>query len=346
MIYDTVIVGAGPAGSLLAKKLADAGLNVLIIEKKKLPRHKMCSGLISSFSRRILKREFGGIPEVLCCYPKIIKGIHVYPTKLTSPQKFREKSLNVWRSDFDYWLTTKASEAGAEVWDQMEFTGFIKKRDSFEITLKGFQGLQKVETQYLIGADGGTSLLRRLLYKQEKIQWLNVFQTYWRGKLDLAPEYFHTFLDSEFSEFFAWANMKMGHKGLYILFGTAATKGRQIPHYFSAFQEYLEEAHGFQGEKLLFKEACIGPSFYNPSFEYKFGKDKILLIGEAAGLYNIFAEGISPALTSAIAASEAILTTKTEVLQHYITNIQPLIHNLKVGWESIRKIFPHFLSIK
>jgi flavin-dependent dehydrogenase len=45
--YDVVIVGAGPAGSSLAIRLATAGRNVLLVEQKKFPREKLCGEFIS-----------------------------------------------------------------------------------------------------------------------------------------------------------------------------------------------------------------------------------------------------------------------------------------------------------
>jgi flavin-dependent dehydrogenase len=345
-MYDVIIVGAGPAGSLLAKKLADAGLKVLLVEKKKLPRHKMCSGVISSFSQRILKKEFGKFPEVLCCYPKKSKGMEVYPTKMDPPQKFRENSYNVWRSDFDFWLTTKASEAGAEVEDQTELLSFSEQNDFIEASLKTKFGTQKQQGRFLIGADGGTSLIRRTLFKQEPMRWFSVYQTYWKGESNFDPEYFHAFLDREFTEFFAWFNVKGGQKGEYQVCGTAASKGSMVLQYFNRFQEYLEEAHGFRGEKLLFREACTAPVFFDPKFEYRFGIGNILLVGESAGLFNVFAEGISPALHSALNASNAILEGGADVLDQYKALVEPLCKSLKIGWESLLKIFPNFLAFK
>lgn len=42
--YDTVIVGAGPAGASAARVLAEGGARVLLVEKAKLPRYKPCGG--------------------------------------------------------------------------------------------------------------------------------------------------------------------------------------------------------------------------------------------------------------------------------------------------------------
>ena len=80
-MYDVIIVGAGIAGSLLAKKIAEADLKVLLVEGKKLPRHKMCSGLVSGQARHILKKEVGKVPLVVCCHPKKIKGMKYIKTK-------------------------------------------------------------------------------------------------------------------------------------------------------------------------------------------------------------------------------------------------------------------------
>ena len=39
---DVIVVGAGPSGSTAAYYLAQAGLNVLLIEKSRFPRDKVC----------------------------------------------------------------------------------------------------------------------------------------------------------------------------------------------------------------------------------------------------------------------------------------------------------------
>ena len=43
---DVIVVGAGPAGSAAAKRCAEYGLDTLILEKRRLPRDKVCSGMI------------------------------------------------------------------------------------------------------------------------------------------------------------------------------------------------------------------------------------------------------------------------------------------------------------
>jgi len=45
-MYHVVVVGAGPAGSVAAKRCAERGFKTLLLEKKKLPRDKICSGML------------------------------------------------------------------------------------------------------------------------------------------------------------------------------------------------------------------------------------------------------------------------------------------------------------
>jgi len=43
MRWDAVVVGAGPAGSATALRLARAGAAVLLLDRARFPRHKPCS---------------------------------------------------------------------------------------------------------------------------------------------------------------------------------------------------------------------------------------------------------------------------------------------------------------
>ena len=61
--YDVIIIGAGPSGTSTGRTLSEGGLESLIIERKKLPRHKMCTSLLSKWTVGFVNRHFGVIPE-------------------------------------------------------------------------------------------------------------------------------------------------------------------------------------------------------------------------------------------------------------------------------------------
>src|SRR5690606_7579051 len=54
--WDAVVIGAGPAGSVAAYLLARAGGRVLLIERKPLPRYKVCGACLSSSAVALLNQ--------------------------------------------------------------------------------------------------------------------------------------------------------------------------------------------------------------------------------------------------------------------------------------------------
>ncbi len=81
--YDVVIVGAGPAGAAAALAMRGHGLECVIIEKAKLPRYKMCSGILFPSARKLITDGFGPIPkDVLCDISTIFSDHGVRSTRL------------------------------------------------------------------------------------------------------------------------------------------------------------------------------------------------------------------------------------------------------------------------
>jgi len=62
--YDAIIVGGGPAGCSTALHAARHGLDVLLLERAKMPRDKLCGDALSSTSLGLLD-ELGVLPELL-----------------------------------------------------------------------------------------------------------------------------------------------------------------------------------------------------------------------------------------------------------------------------------------
>jgi flavin-dependent dehydrogenase len=54
-VHDVVVVGAGPAGSALGTFLAQAGLDVLLVDKARFPRDKVCGDLVSARALAMLE---------------------------------------------------------------------------------------------------------------------------------------------------------------------------------------------------------------------------------------------------------------------------------------------------
>ncbi len=62
-IYDAVVIGAGPSGSLAALQLARTGKKVLLLDKAHFPRAKVCGCCINRSAQRVLQRA--GLDAIL-----------------------------------------------------------------------------------------------------------------------------------------------------------------------------------------------------------------------------------------------------------------------------------------
>ena len=55
-VWDAVVVGAGPAGAMAARELARRRTGVLLVDKARFPRYKVCGGCLNPRSLRVLHR--------------------------------------------------------------------------------------------------------------------------------------------------------------------------------------------------------------------------------------------------------------------------------------------------
>ena len=63
--YDAVIVGAGPAGSVSAYRLASAGANVLVLDRATFPRDKPCGGGLTERALKELPIDIAPVTEAV-----------------------------------------------------------------------------------------------------------------------------------------------------------------------------------------------------------------------------------------------------------------------------------------
>src|SRR2546423_14362717 len=61
--YDVAILGAGPAGSTAAYRLAAAGASVLLLDKATFPRDKPCGGGVTGRAARLLSFSIEPVVE-------------------------------------------------------------------------------------------------------------------------------------------------------------------------------------------------------------------------------------------------------------------------------------------
>jgi flavin-dependent dehydrogenase len=113
--YDVAIVGAGPAGSTIAVALAGLGWHVLLVEREKFPRHKVCGEFISPEAQSVL-HHFGLHQEIDALDPVPIHEttvVSLYGQKLQRPLPGQAWGLSRYR--FDAGLAEAAISRGVEL---------------------------------------------------------------------------------------------------------------------------------------------------------------------------------------------------------------------------------------
>ncbi len=298
-MYDVIIIGAGPAGCTAARELACNGYKVLLIEKFRMPRNKSCSGILIRKSMDLIRKYFGeAVPESAMCKPFDNRGMIITGDK-GQEYRFEQEGLNIWRSSFDHWLVTKAVQAGAEIRDETAAISCEEQEDCVLVNLRGaFSYSEKAKSVIL--CDGVVGSVKRKLLSTRQT-YVNTYQTFNKGRIDLDQHYFYAYLQPFLSEYDAWFNVKDD----YLIFGVAVKDICKLEHYYSEFISHMKKQHNAKIEKQEKAEKWLMPHIM-PKCPIDYGKGKVLFAGETAGFLNPMGEGISAGMESGYAAAKAI----------------------------------------
>jgi flavin-dependent dehydrogenase len=112
--WDTVVVGAGPAGSSAGAVLAGAGRRVIVIEKDRFPRRKVCGEFLSGAARESLAR-LDVLATVAAEAAPIERGSICLPGGRAVAFDLPARGFGISRARLDDLLAERAARLGAEV---------------------------------------------------------------------------------------------------------------------------------------------------------------------------------------------------------------------------------------
>ncbi|RDE12621.1 MAG: hypothetical protein C4K47_07750 [Candidatus Thorarchaeota archaeon] len=150
---DLIVVGSGPAGATCARKAALRGLDVLLLEKSRHPREKLCGGALNPRVPKALGFDIR---------PVLDREVHSARIHAPSGRNFLVtnhglSSYMIRRNRFDSYLVQKAEEAGAQVIQDSEVVALQQTRSAVRALCRG----DSYESHLLVGADGAEGIVAR-----------------------------------------------------------------------------------------------------------------------------------------------------------------------------------------
>lgn len=199
--YDVVIVGAGPIGGYLARKLVEEKLSVLVLEEHaEIGRPFQCAGLVNPKAMESVNL----VNTVLTP----IWGARIYSPEGTLVEIGHKEKIRTWsvcRKLFDEAVVNQAVKSGAELWLSSKPKELEIFDNKVKITINTPNGIMQINTKLVCGADGAHSWVRRRMRlgrPKETMIGMQIEVTGYKGtegKLDM-------YTGSEISPgFFAWA---------------------------------------------------------------------------------------------------------------------------------------------
>jgi flavin-dependent dehydrogenase len=317
---DVVVVGAGPAGAATAILLAEAGHAVVLLDRARFPRDKVCGEYLSPEASRILDR-LGVLKDVERSGARPLRGMRILApdgTRLVAdyprhgPRRgYRDHGLAVRRATFDAVLVSRARTLSVRVEEGRRVTDLLL--DGSRVV--GIESIGSsphdprplpIRARLVVGADGRASVVARRLGLLRPHPWL--------ARLALVADVAGVRADPERGEIFiappAYSIMNpVGENLVNLSLVVPAAVGRRekadLAGYFDRATRSLPDLGArLAGARRTGPVRALGPLAYRVLPPRQ---DGVILVGDALGFLDPFTgEGLYTALASAELAAEVL----------------------------------------
>jgi geranylgeranyl reductase family protein len=342
-VHDVVIVGAGPSGASCAYWLAEAGWDVVVVEKKEVPREKTCGdGLTPRAVRQLADMDLEGA----------LAGSHRYSglrafgfgrsIDMQWPEhpNFPNYGYTITRHDLDGLVAGHAEAAGATLLQGTEVTGPVVDEAAapsgplptlvgVTVKEKGATSTRTIKARYVVVADGSNSRIGRMLgtTRRRELPMGMALRGYYRSDRHDDP-FIESHLDIRDAEGdvvpgYGWI-FPMGDGRVNVGVGLLSTdqrwKGLNTSHLMDAFVDFAPASWGIRPETSLGPPTggklpmglSVGPR----------AGGNVLITGDASGAINPFngegiAYGYETGRLAAAALGHALTGEGTRALTDY-----------------------------
>ena len=296
--FDVLVVGAGPAGSTAAYRLATRGARVLLADKARFPRDKPCGGGLTM--RAVRQLPFSVDPVVEDRTMRVRLGLDF--TRRVERRMDEPLVLMTQRKRLDAYLVEQAANAGAEFRDGVKVGGLELGEDGVQAHVDG----SRVSAAHALLADGANGVSARAVgldgarefgvALEANVPYGVVPEAEYRGLLCLEL--------ANVPGGYGWVFPKGDHVNVGV--GGWEREGPRLREHLARFcREYgisessLEDVRGYR--LPLLKPGA------------RLAKGRAALLGDAAGLVDpLSGDGMYEAFLSAKLATEAVLAGDLE----------------------------------
>jgi geranylgeranyl reductase family protein len=294
---DALIVGGGPAGSTCARILVRAGWNVIVVDRSRFPRDKVCAGWLTPEVFQLLDLD----PETYRASGLTFQEITGFRTglvrgRLVETRYPRVVSYAIRRCEFDHYLLCRARPV---VRDETPIVSLRRSGDQW-IVNDAFQA------PVIVGAGGHFCPVARHLSGRVAPDTAVVAQ-----EAEFRIDGFESSVDSSTPELFFCHDLDgygwCVRKGEYLNVGLGRRGSAGFLRHQRDFMTFLERSRKapnaslvrWRGHAYLASGAGVRPLV----------DDGVMLIGDAAGLaYPESGEGIRPAIEAGRLAADTLVS--------------------------------------
>ncbi|HDP25347.1 MAG TPA: hypothetical protein ENN34_07865 [Deltaproteobacteria bacterium] len=306
MYWEVIIIGGGPAGistALHLKRFSPERTRVLVLEKARYPRPKLCAGALVGDAEVLLRKLNLDVSEI--SHSDAEAAYFEYEGRgLTVNIPGSHILQCIQRDEFDFWLAMKARERGISISEGVNVHRVMTTET--EVLVSTDHG--DFRAQIVVGADGTNSLVRRQVICREPVCPSCAFEVL------VTP--MNGGCHSTRDAYFDFSSVPLGNAG-YMWDFPALHEGKKMrcwgmyhstvrtgmhPQVMKKLLKAELERCGIQIEKTEIRGHPI--RVFSP-FD-RLSVPRIILVGDAAGVDPVFGEGISFGLGYGYLAARAI----------------------------------------